>query len=75
MINISSRLRNVTCILYLACTLRNVTCVLYLAYASSGPQTCKIIFALLIGKLQTFLWEIRGRRSLFVEKFIEGGII
>ena len=32
-------------------------------------------FALLIGKLQTFLWEMRGRRSMFDEKFIEGGII
>ena len=32
-------------------------------------------FALLIGKLQTFLWEIRGRRPMFNENFIEGGII
>ena len=32
-------------------------------------------FALLFGKLQNFLWEIRGRRSMFDEKFIEGGII
>ena len=32
-------------------------------------------FALLIGKLQPFLWEIRGRRSMFDENFIEGGII
>ena len=32
-------------------------------------------FALLIGKLQTFPREIRGRRSLFGEKFIDGGII
>lgn len=32
-------------------------------------------FALLIGKLQPFLWEILGRRSMFDENFIEGGII
>lgn len=72
MINISLLLRNVTCILYLVYTLRNVTCISYLAQALDLKRVKS--FALLIGKLQTFLWEIRGRRSMFDEKFIEGGI-
>ena len=73
MINISLLLRNVTCILYLVYTLRNVTCISYLAQALDLKRVKS--FALLIGKLQTFLWEIRGRRPMFNENFIEGGII
>ena len=73
MINTSLLLRNVTCVLYLAYTLRNVTCISYLAYTSSGPQTCKIIcFAL--WKIANLSVEIRDKRSMFDEKFIEGGI-
>ena len=57
----------------------HIPCVMSLASHTLHIQALDLkrvkSFALLFGKLQTFLWEIRGRRSMFDEKFIEGGII
>ena len=61
-----------------SCTL-HIPCVMSLASHTLHIQALDLkrvkSFALLIGKLQPFLWEIRGRRSMFDENFIEGGII
>lgn len=57
----------------------HIPCVMSLASHTLHIQALDLkrvkSFALLIGKLQPFLWEIRGRLSMFDEKFIEGGII
>lgn len=57
----------------------HIPCVMSLAFHTLHIQALDLkrvkSFALLIGKLQTFLWEIRGRRSMLNENFIEGGII
>lgn len=57
----------------------HIPCVMSLASHTLHIQALDLkrvkSVALLIGKLQPFLWEIRGRRSMFDENFIEGGII